>query len=70
MTDDDIIDIQDRILALLERYHRAGSTDVKQHDDKWFRMDLVTCDLCPEPAVWRHLDGGYRCSTCPRPAKR
>lgn len=26
------------------------------------------CDICNRVAAWQHPAGGYRCTTCPRPA--
>jgi hypothetical protein len=33
----------------------------------WVIMQQPVCDLCNRRAIWRHPDGGLRCSTCPRP---
>lgn len=38
--------------------------------EEWTPITPVICDMCNEPAVWKHSQGGFRCGTCERPGDK
>jgi hypothetical protein len=57
--DEGPIDAADAALAELSREQPSASAA-----NCWTRTE--ECDLCYQPALWRHPAGGLRCADCPR----